>query len=60
MRMQVPKNAVLCPDGGTNGRDGMSDENVGSMQLIVTSQSNLSNEASGLQMANEEISELVQ
>ena len=54
------KNAVLCPDGGTNERDGTSDKKVGSMQLIVMSQGNLSNEASGLQMVNEEISELVQ
>lgn len=52
------KNAVLCPDGAINERDGMSDEKVGSMQLIVMSQGNLSNEASGLQMVNEEISEL--
>ena len=49
----------LCADGATNERDGISDEKVGSMQLIVISQGNLSNEASGLQMFNEEISELV-
>ena len=47
---------VSCPDGVTvDEQNGMSHEKVGSVQLVVTSQDNLVDEASGLQVENEEL-----